>query len=162
MKPIIRSTKHFIQFSGTTVAAGAVTNNQLALGIDIVAAATPSHVLTGSTIKAVYIELWVLSLTTGFGNAIVTLEKIPTNGINPVFGNMTALFSYQNKKNILNTTMGLTSGTTAGSPVKLMGGWYKIPKGKQRFGLNDRLMLNVASPINGANLCGVVIFKSYD
>ncbi len=162
MKAVIRSTKHIIQFSGTTVAAGAVTNNTLAQGIDVVAAATVQHVLTGSSIKAIYIELWLMSLTTSFGNAIVTLEKIPTNGINPVFGNMTALFSYQNKKNILNITMGLVPGNDDASPIKLMGGWYKIPKGKQRFGLNDRLMLNVASPISGLNICGFALYKSYD
>ncbi len=161
MKAVIRSNKHFIQFNGATVAAGAVTVNTLADGIDVVAAATAQHVLTGSTIKAVYIELWVTSLTTGFGNAIVTLEKLPTSAVNPVFGNMTALFVYQNKKNIFYTTMGLTSPNTQ-TPTLLIRGWFKIPKGKQRFGLNDRLVLNVASPINGLNLCGVVIYKSYD
>ncbi len=161
MKAVIRSTKHFIQFNGATVGAGAVVNNTLVQGIDIVAASAGHQVLTGSTVKAIFIELWLLTNAATFGNAIITLEKIPTSGVNPVFGNMAALFVYQNKKNILHTAMGLTPANSQ-TPVKIMSGWYKIPKGKQRIGLNDRIMLNVASPIGGLLICGVVVYKSYD
>jgi len=43
-----------------------------------------------------------------------------------------------------------------------MRGWYKIPKTKQRFGLGDRLVLQIASQGTDAlDFCGFATYKEY-
>jgi len=76
------------------------------------------------------------------------------------FGESTALGLYSNKRNCLAIQMGLTSPSD-GTPIPLMRGWFKIPKGKQRMALADKLFLNISSPITGGSICGVVVYKIY-
>ncbi len=76
---------------------------------------------------------------------------------------MAALHDYANKKNILFTAQGLLTPTDGGQ-VPVVRGWYKIPKGKQRFGLTDQLFVSIRN--NNAtsidiNFCGLAIYKEY-
>ncbi len=75
----------------------------------------------------------------------------------------TALHDYDNKKNILFTAQGLLTPNDGGQ-VPVLRGWYKIPKGKQRFGLKDKLSVavrnNNATAID-INFCGLAIYKEY-
>ncbi len=78
-------------------------------------------------------------------------------------GQMAALHDYDNKKNILFTAQGLLTPNDGGQ-VPVLRSWYKIPKGKQRFGLADELVLSIRNNNATAidiNLCGVIIYKEY-
>jgi len=161
LRPIIHSVKHYVQMSRSTVATVAVVNNDLIIAVEGTVANLVDEVVEGATVKAVYIELWLLDAGND-GSAIVTLTKNPQNLAGPTFANQNALGTFTNKKNILFTHQGLTSNDGITSPINVMRGWYKIPKSKQRFGLGDRLSLNIAN--NGANdlfFCGFATYKEY-
>jgi len=58
----------------------------------------------------------------------------------------------------LYTTQGLTSEQNANA-VPIIRQWFKIPKGKQRFGLGDQMVLNISAAQEGVENCGMFIFK---
>ncbi len=157
MRPTVNTEKHYTQFSLFAVASGAVENQILFTAVETPAAA--AQVRTGAKVSAVYIEMWLTSDDTAAGTAIVTLEKAP--GIQTVLmsaASSAALDGYNNKKNIFHTQMGLVGPNTQ-YPMASVKGWFKIPKSKQRFGVNDRLILNIHGQSNGLAGCGFVTFK---
>ncbi len=75
---------------------------------------------------------------------------------------MTALGTFDNKKNILYTTQGLAPNDGVGQPVAVIRQWFKIPKSKQRFGLGDKIRLAIASRGDGViTYCGFATYKEY-
>lgn len=74
------------------------------------------------------------------------------------FTNSATLDSYSNKKNVLYTTQGLTPDAN-GNPIPFVRQWFKIPKGKQRFGLTDSLVLNISANVEDVTHCGLMIYK---
>ncbi len=159
MRAPIQSIKKYIQVSLATVVAGANLNTVIAAAVDIVTA-TNNHVITGSIIKAVYVEMWVRAGDTAPGSSLLTILKIPGNGSLPTFAEMVALNDYDNKKNILYHTQGLTNDQDADA-IPFIRGWFKIPKSKQRFGLNDKLVLSVSAQAIDNIVCGFITYKSY-
>ncbi len=158
MRPVINSEKHIVQRSLFTVASGAIDPSTIAFAKATPVAATPSDCREGCVIKAVYVEMWLTSDDTAQGTAIVTLERVP-GGASPMTAAQSAsLDSYANKKNVLNTFQGLISPNTQ-YPMAAIKGWFKIPKGKQRFGISDRLILNCHGQSNGLQACGFFVYK---
>ncbi len=160
MRPVIVSEKHYVQHPIATVVAGAIGINTVVRGVTVVAkGANTFEVEEGSVVKAVYVELWF----TGVGDDGVlqtTIEKVPNGGVNMTAAQAAALNSYPNKKNILESHQGLLPNATQ-NPVRFYGHWIKIPKGKQRFGLGDELVVNIA-PLNAnGNFCGLETYKEY-
>ncbi len=45
--------------------------------------------------------------------------------------------------------------------VALVRQWFKIPKGKQRFGLGDQLFVTAQSTGQDFQLCGFATYKEY-
>jgi len=163
MRPVIHSKKHIVQVSQGTIAQAAVEN------ISIVDAAeapstTPNGVIEGATVKAVYIEIWLGNASaTVVGSYTCILYKNPSGGGDIGAATMAALHDYVNKKNILFTSQALVPPTDGGQ-VAVMRGWYKIPKGKQRFGLDDSLLVAIRNNNSTAvsiNFCGVALYKEY-
>ncbi len=156
MRPRVNTRKHYVQASLGTVAGGAITARTI---IDAVAVPTDAdEVREGAIISAVYIEMWLTSDDTAQGTAIVTLEKVVGSSTAMTVTESAALFDYDNKKNVLHTQMGLL-GPTIQHPLSSIKGWFKIPKGKQRFGLGDKLVLNLHGQSNGLNFCGFFTYK---
>ncbi len=122
---------------------------------------TPQEVTEGAVVKAVYLEYWYRSAVTNGASFVLIIEKADRNATDPSFTNMTTLNAYINKKNILYTTQGLVAGS-GDNPIPLVRGWFKIPKGKQRIGLNDKIRVCVAAlGANGLTGCGFGIYKEY-
>ncbi len=144
----------------TPVATGARVNVQLAVISNTPTATDEIH--EGAIVKAIYIELWIQG-ESGQQTSIVTLEKAVASSTGVAFGNMVALGLYVNKKNVLFTHQGITSNDGVSAPTNIMRGWYKIPKGKQRFGLGDSLVLSIANQTTGSDIifCGFSIYKEY-
>ncbi len=158
MRPRVNVEKHYVQRSLFTVASGAIDNTKI-----IEAVESPStgadEVREGAVVSAVYVEMWIQSDDTALGSSIVTLEKLSgASDTNMTAAESAALNSYDNKKNIFYTQMGLTPPSIQ-YPMATIRGWFKIPKGKQRFGLQDRIMLNVHGQSNGLSACGFMLFK---
>ncbi len=158
MRPKVHTEKHIVQFSLGAVASGAITPNVIVLGKQTVAPATVTHVREGSTVSAVYIEMWVSSDDAGSGTCIATLERVPGGLGLMLAADSAALDGYDNKKNILHTFMGLVSNNVD-YPMAILKGWFKIPKGKQRFGIEDQLRLNLHGQSNGLAFCGFAVYK---
>ncbi len=159
MKALIHSTKHIVQFPFDQIATGTAQNIILAAGVESTIANADNEVAEGTSIKAVWIELW-LQNSANDGHQIVTVSKNPLFSGGPTFAEMAALFSYNNKKNIFFTHEGLSSNDGVGNPQAVLRQWIRIPKGKQRFGLGDQLMLSISNPSsNNLNRCGASIYK---
>ncbi len=158
MRPPINSEKHIRQIPTNEAIAGVNTILALCEAVD-----TPSvaqHVRVGAVVKAVYIEIWLSADSAQLGSVTATVEKLVGGNAGASFTDMATLQDYPNKKNILFTTQGLTPDNN-GNPVPFIRMWIKIPKGKQRFGLGDNLVLNLSSNNEGLDHCGLAIFKEY-
>jgi len=159
LRPIIHSKKHYVQVSLATITGGASVVTNLVVAVDIVTTSNV-EVLTGSTIKAVFVEMWIRSTETSAGTVLVSLVKC-VDGQTITFADHINLNDYSNKKNVLYHTQGLTNDTDADA-IPFMRQWFKIPKGKQRFGLGDTLRLIVTSQAAIDNVqCGFATYKEY-
>ncbi len=160
MRAPIVSVKHYVQNSVTQVTAGTVTTVIPIRGIAHQNVDAPAEVLEGSVVKAVFLEYWIIG-ENELGSFVVTVEKSGSDTTVPSFTDMTTIHAYGNKKNILYTTQGLMSDSSR-NPTPILRQWIKIPKGKQRFGLDDRLRINFSS-LTSENLqfCGFTLYKSY-
>ncbi len=161
VRPMVHSTKHYVQFPIDQIATGLRQSILIVTAVEGSVANDAFEVVEGSSVKAVYIELW-LQNEGNLGEFILTISKNPENGTGPTFAEQAALFTYLNKKNILYTSQGLTSNDGVSGPVNVLRGWVKIPKSKQRFGLGDRLSV-VISNVSANDLvrCGFATYKEY-
>ncbi len=157
MRPVVNTQKHYIQTSLATVASGALLSILLSVAVDIRTAAN-NAVVTGAKISAVYLEYWIQSDDGALGSSIVTFEKVPGAGNTMTAAESASLQAYDNKKNIFYTQMGLTPNNVT-YPMASIRGWFKIPKSKQRQGLDDQLRVNIHAQSNGLNVCGFATYK---
>ncbi len=146
-----------------TIAQAALLTVNVVEGIEG-AMAQPEHVREGASVKAVFVELWLQNdsaSVVGSFNGIVF--KNPGGANNPSAADMAALHDWDNKKNILFTSQGLTPQTDSGV-FPFCKQWIKIPKGKQRIGLGDKIQIVVrnsnATAIDVA-FCGFCVYKDY-
>ncbi len=159
MKAVIHSVKHIVQSPISTISTGVRENILIAHAVESTAANAANEIEEGTIVKAVFVEMW-LENQLGGGHSIIILEKVPTGGSGATFAEMGSLFSYSNKKNVLHTHEGLTANDGVGNPLPIIRQWFKIPKGKQRFGLGDRLVLTISNPSSAdLNRCGMFIYK---
>jgi len=159
VRPVIHSIKHYVQNSLSTVTAGGVDTVAFATAVE-----TPSavqHVKEGSIIKAVYIEQWVRAGSTTGSSGQAIIYKKSSDASNPTTTEIAALGDWDNKKNILYTTMGLFNDQDADA-IAVYKGWLRIPKGKQRFGLGDTLNFSIFAPSIDLHLCGFATYKEYN
>ncbi len=157
MRAPIHSVKHYVQKSLSTVLAGAIDNIILVQAND---GTDPEDIAEGAIVKAVFVELWVRAGDTAPGSTLVTLLKNPGGALVPTFSEMTSLNAYDNKKNVLYHTQGLTNDQDADA-IPFVRQWFKIPKGKQRFGKDDELILSVSAQALDNIICGFATYKEY-
>ncbi len=159
MRPTINTEKHYFQQSLTTVEENTVFSTNI-----LVANANPTgpnHVRIGAIVSAIFVEIWMLSSSAQPTFQICTVEKIVAGGDRPTSAQMSVLHDYPNKKNILFSSQGLV-GDANSNPIPVLRQWIKIPKGKQRFGNEDAMILNVAArgeANNDVQICGEFVYK---
>lgn len=164
MAPII-SVKHFIPHTNALIAAGGLRNEVLANAVTVGNAhANTFDVTEGSVIKAVHLGFWVINGGTTGTSAQFTaiLEKVPAGATPATAAQLANLQAYPNKKNVLNTFQGnISAGVDGSMSTPYMQGWFKIPKGKQRMGLNDQIVVSISPVAQGCEICGIAIYKEY-
>ncbi len=160
MRPIVQSTKKYVQWSLDGTVAGAIEKKDIVKAKDIDDVSAVVDVVAGSIIKAVYVELWITSDDATQSTFVFTIEKRTTATTAMTAAEAAALNDYHNKKNIFYTSMGLT-GPKVDNPMPAFRGWIRIPKGKQRFGLEDVLSWNILAQSDGINHCGFATYKAY-
>ncbi len=157
MRPVINTEKHYVHKTLSTVLAGA-TDNIVIVAASAVPGGTATAVREGAVIKAVFIEMWVRTNDTSPGATSITLYKKTGGDTSMTATEAADLNSYDNKKNVLYHTQGLINDQDS-SAIPFIRQWFKIPKGKQRFGLADVLILNVFAQALDNNICGFFTYK---
>ncbi len=105
--------------------------------------------------------MWVRTQSTSPGSALLTLYKRGSGTTAMTTTESAALGDYDNKKNILYHTQGLTNDQDADA-IPFVRQWFKIPKGKQRQGLGDKFSLAIhAQGALDLTICGFATFKEY-
>jgi len=161
VRPMVHSTKHYVQFPINQILTGTREINSVVNAVDVGDKNLASEVEEGSSVKAVYFEMW-LQNEGDLGEFIMTISKDPEGGNGPNFAEMSSLMTWANKKNVLYTTQGLTSNDGVSGPVNVIRGWVKIPKSKQRFGLGDQINMNISNvSANDLVRCGFTTYKEY-
>ncbi len=164
MRPPIHSVKHYVGQTITSVLSATMLNIEVINAVIAPAAANANEVPEGSVIKAVYIEMWTLNdAASGVAASFnFTLERSTIDIPDMTLAEALNLTAYTNKKNVLYVTQGaLAAAKDGGASIPMMRQWFKIPKGKQRFGLGDQLKLNLASLANNIDICGIFVYKAY-
>ncbi len=161
----INTIKHYVHRSNVSVVTGTLQTNPIVESVAGAADANAFEVKEGSVVKAIYVELWVTPTGASGTNTqvILILEKEPGGITVPMtFAQSQNLGAYPNKKNILFVTQGVqTSSLNGANAVVLMRNWFLIPKGKQRMGLGDRLVLHVSNLGTNAQSCGLFTYKEF-
>ena len=160
VRPMVHSVKHYVQYSIQTIVAGAVADLTIANAVSIDAVNTVSEVAEGNSIKAIYVEIWGRAGSTTPSSGQMIIYKKQSDSSNPTNTEMAALGDWDNKRNILYTTMGLFNDQDADA-IMLHKGWVKIPKGKQRMGLGDALKISIFVPTIDLQICGFTTYKEY-
>ncbi len=160
----INSNKHYVHQAIIAVASSAIANIVISDSVVAPAAAASNSVEEGSVIKNVWVEMWLIGTgaTDNQSSFTMALEKTVANQTAMTFAESVALGAYPNKKNILYVTQGLLGSNVDGQgAVPMMRGWFKIPRGKQRQGFEDKIVLNIAATGNPINACGIFTYKEY-
>ena len=160
VRPMVHSTKHYVQFSISTVTGGAVVVLSVAKAVEVGAKDLVSEVEEGSSVKAIYVELWARAGSTTPSSGQMIIFKRQSDATNPTATEMAALGAWDNKRNIFYTTMGLFNDQDADA-IALFKGWIKIPRGKQRMGLGDDINIAVFTPTIDLQICGFSTYKEY-
>ncbi len=161
----IVSVKHYVSQTNILRTAGQVLEFVVSDAVSVAAAGGNAQDVTeGSLVKAIHMDFWVIDVGASAADTQVTavLEKIPANQIGPTLAQMANLGAYINKKNILYSFQGVLGPAVDGqSTLPFIRGWFMIPKGKQRMGLGDRLVLSVVSIEESIRVCGLSTYKEY-
>ncbi len=159
--PPINSQKHYVQTTFNTIAAAAKLTLVIAEAVELAAVSTPTEIREGSLVKAVYVEMWISGdATSAQSTGQLNIEKKVAGKADITFAEMQLLNDYPNKKNIYYATQGLFPPSTQAA-IPFLRQWIKIPKGKQRFGLGDTLVMNISSITGVSRICGICVYKEY-
>ncbi len=160
VRPMVHSTKHYVQQSIGTRDTTAVENVDFVTAVPVSDKNTVNEVEEGSSIKAVFFEMWLRSAATAGSSFTFAIMKRVANTNFPTQTEMAALGDYDNKKNILYCSQGLLNDVDADA-MSVYRGWLKIPKGKQRMGLGDNFSWHLNAIGQSINFCGFQTYKEY-
>ncbi len=160
----INANKHYVHLTNGETGSGGLFTQNIAVAVVAPATSNAFDVEEGSIVKAVFIELWCAGAGgTGADTQFsASVEKRPSDAPIMTPAQSLNLGAYKNKKNILYFTQGVIGAHVDGNQgVPLLRQWFKIPKGKQRMGLGDRIVLNIGTVGTGINRCGFMTYKEY-
>ncbi len=160
VRPMVHSTKHYVQQSIGTSVPGTLTNTDVVVGVAVANKNNVSEVEEGSSVKAIYLEMWLRSAATAGASFTFIFYKTQDEAGAANATEMAALGDYVNKRNILYTTQGLLNDVDADA-IAIFKGWIKIPKGKQRVALGDHFRWTLSAIGQSINFCGFQTYKEY-
>ncbi len=159
---IVNSKKHYVQLENAALADAARRSTELVDAVQAPAVTDLQDVREGAIVKAIYLEYWIKSNATAGTECKFqfAIEKVPAGATPLTFAQMNTLQTYTNKKNIFYFSQGVLGDlTTASMPV--FRSWFLIPKGKQRFGLDDKIVIALGATGATINNCGFATYKEY-
>ncbi len=158
-RSIIHSEKHIVQQTLATAMAAQVVNTNIVSVVQDGDTSLAQNVTVGTDVSAVFVEMWVLGSSQQPTTITAMIYKTPSDA--PVITNteMATIHTYPNKKNIFYQTQGLV-GDANSNPIPIIRQWIKIPKGKSRFGLGDKLRFSLRGITEDTQYCGQFIYKA--
>ncbi len=158
----INSVKHYVQLENAPLTDGARRSTQLVDATSAPATAATEDVKEGSIVKAIYLEYWLKSNATAGTESKFqfAIEKVPAGQDALTFAQLNNLQAYDNKKNIFYFSQGVLGDLTTGS-MPVFRSWFMIPKGKQRMGLGDQIVIALSATGSTINNCGFATYKEY-
>ncbi len=162
MRSPIHSNKHYVSSTNATTVSGTVKKITWAKAVAQNAVTAAQDVVEGSVVKALYIELWFLGQgATGIDTQVNTIiEKVVAGQASATAANLANLQAYPNKKNVFFSMQGVMGDKFTNS-VPLFRSWMKLPKGKQRMGLGDSIVMSTVSTGQSMQTCGMSTYKEY-
>jgi len=159
----ITSIKHYVHRANSVIATGNVLTHSVVIAVAKGAArALPSNVEEGAVVKAVHLEYWICgTLDAATSQFAFIVYKLPAGQVVADATDMANLGSWDNKKNILFSSQGVLPEGESSQSIPVIREWIKIPKGKQRFGLNDSFRVTFFS-VGTLQVCGLATYKEYD
>ncbi len=157
----INSRKHYAHNSSAAIASGAI--RAIVVTDAVATPAAANEIEQGSVVKAVHLENWLTGTEASPNTSQFTLivEKVPSAQASATVAQMANLGTYPNKKNILYSTQGILGSSVDGqSTVPVIRNWLLIPKGKQRQGLGDRIVMTILA-VGALRSCGLSTYKEY-
>ncbi len=162
----IQSVKHYVQTSSGNIASGVAEIISIVVAVSRIAGAVNStDVIEGSIVKAVFIERWIIAnaVSGNIAQFNMIIEKLSSGQVGPTFTQTQNLGSYPNKKNILYVTQGIVATDQVGQPIPIIRNWVMIPKGKQRMGLGDQIIVTISNiATDTLQRCGISTYKEYN
>ncbi len=158
----INTVKHYVHLANTAIASGSLLAVIAVQAVVAPATANAFSVKEGSLVKTIFYEMWVLNqgVTATNTKFTLTIEKVPSGLASVLFADVNNLGAYDNKKNILYHTQGVISGEDTAS-VPIIRGWLQIPKGKQRMGRGDRIVMSITTLGQVMAACGFFTYKEW-
>ncbi len=159
----INTIKHYVQQENATIADAARRSVILVDAVSQSAAGSNVRdILEGSLVKAMFIESWVKSNASAGTDTKFqfVIEKVPAGQSSITFTQMNTMMAYPNKKNVFLYSQGVIGDLTT-QAIPIIRDWIKIPKGKQRFGLGDRLVISIGSTGAIMQNCGFSTYKEW-
>ncbi len=155
----IQSIKHIVDIQralviGTTTAVNLISTVDQP---DSTLVST-SEVQTGSKVTSIFLNIEGSATTSAaLANVYAIVYKNP-NSIVPTIAPNT-VGANVHKKFVIHQEMAMVERSTAGNPRSIFKGVIMIPKGYQRFGTSDALVLSMLSPGVTLDNCVQCIFK---
>ncbi len=160
----INTIKHYVQRSKTATTSGALATIVVVDAVIDPDTGPTFDVRQGSVIKAIYFEYWVLSqgATGTFAQFNLIIEKVPSGLASVTAAQLNNLQAYDNKKNVLYATQAIIgAGVDGQGAIPMVKGWQLIPKGKQRMGLGDRIVVSFTPTAQTEDTCGFATYKEW-
>ncbi len=158
----INTIKHYVPNENGDIASATNRTIPVVVAVSQNGVTLSQDVVEGSLVKAVFVEQWIKSEASAGNNTKfqLVIEKVPAGATPVTFAQMNTLMGYVNKKNVLLTSQGVLGDLTTAS-IPIVREWIKIPKGKQRFGLGDELVVSISANGFIINNCGNAVFKEW-
>ncbi len=161
LAPLI-TIKHYINIENAQITSGSTRQVELVQAVGQSLVANASDVVEGSLVKTVYIEMWLKSFAPAGTDTKfqLVIEKVPAGAVPITFTQMNNLMTYPNKKNVLYVTQGVL-GDLSTQSIPAVRQWFMIPRGKQRFGLDDEFIVSISATAEIIQSCGLAVYKEW-
>ncbi len=160
----INTNKHYVHRTNQGVGTGTASIHTIVDAVVAPAVANAFDVRQGAIVKAVHLEywLWNAGATTVDSQFNFVVMKLPSGLADPTAAQLNNLGSFENKKNIFFSSQGvLGAGVDGQGAVPVIRDWMLIPKGKQRMGLGDKIVVAFTPTGATMQICGLTTYKEY-
>ncbi len=150
LRPINR-IKHVVDSQNAT-AAGTQASFNLIVSADNPGLANTAQVATGSKVSAIYLRVEVVATTSAaLPNCYMIVFKNPGGNLSTPAANTVG--SNDNKRYVIHQEMLMLQRQDGSNPRTLFNGVIRIPRGYQRAGPNDVLLVALLAPGVAIEFC---------